>query len=256
MLIGFSKFQGTGNDFVMIDNRELGLKLTQQQIATICNRKFGVGGDGLILVEMDGETPKMVYYNSDGADSSMCGNGGRCFVKFCQELGVMNETGSFLAVDGLHEFKAHADKIHLKMGDVTDIGKDTDAWVIETGSPHYIEEADVLDGLDIIEKGRSIRYSEKYSAEGINVNIVETDGITALMRTYERGVEDETLSCGTGATAVAVMLSESKNWKSPVQISTLGGKLEVAFKKNGGKYEDVWLIGPAERVFDGEIEVG
>lgn len=255
MKVPFSKFQGTGNDFVMIDNREFGLDLTQQQIATICNRKFGVGGDGLILIEIEDGTPKMVYYNSDGADSSMCGNGGRCFVKFCHELGIFDAEGEFLAVDGLHHFRIDGDKIHLKMGDVNDISRDDEAWVIETGSPHYIEEADVLDGLDIIQLGRSIRYSEKYSAEGINVNVVETDGITALMRTYERGVEDETLSCGTGATAVAVMLAESKNWESPVSISTLGGKLEVAFRKNGNLYEDVWLIGPAAKTFDGEIEI-
>lgn len=240
----------------MIDNRELGLKLTQQQIATVCNRNFGVGGDGLILIEVEGGIPKMVYYNSDGADSSMCGNGGRCFVKFCHKLGIFDTEGEFLAVDGLHHFRIDGNRIQLKMGDVTEIDRDSDAWVIETGSPHYIEEADVLNGLDIIEKGRSIRFSDRYTAKGINVNIVEIDGFTALMRTYERGVEDETLSCGTGATAVAVMLAESKNWESPVQISTLGGKLEVAFQKNGSKYEDVWLIGPAERVFDGEIEIG
>lgn len=255
MLTAFVKYQGTGNDFVIIDNREARRTYAQSEISRICNRQFGIGADGLILVEMEGDLPKMVYYNSDGADSSMCGNGGRCFVKFCHQLGILDTHGEFLAVDGLHEYKIEGDLIHLKMGDVTDIGRDEDAWVIETGSPHYIEEADVLDGLDIIEKGRSIRYSDKYKAEGINVNIVETDGLHALMRTYERGVENETLSCGTGATAVAVMLSEAKDWPSPVGISTLGGKLSVSFEKTENGYTNVWLIGPAEQSFEGTIEV-
>lgn len=255
MLIPFVKYQGTGNDFVMIDNRELGLHLSQKQIAQICNRQFGVGSDGLILVEVANDLPKMVYYNSDGADSSMCGNGGRCFVKFCLQLGIIESEGSFLAVDGMHNFKVEGDQIHLKMADVSDFNKNGEAWVIETGSPHYIEEADVLDGLDMIEKGRSIRYSPTYEKEGINVNIVETDGFEALMRTYERGVENETLSCGTGATAVAVMLAEERDWPSPIRISTLGGKLEISFEKAGRIYENVWLIGPAESTFEGLINV-
>ena len=255
MLIPFVKFQGTGNDFVMIDNRELGLKLSQQQIARICNRQFGIGADGLILIELEADQPKMVYFNSDGADSSMCGNGGRCFVKYCHQLGIIRTEGSFLAVDGIHEFKIEGDLIHLKMADVNDFKKDGEAWLIETGSPHYIEEADVLDGLDMIEKGRTIRYSSTYEKDGINVNIVETDGLEALMRTYERGVENETLSCGTGATAVAVMLAEEKDWPSPIRISTLGGKLEISFEKAGSIYKNVWLIGPAESTFEGEINV-
>ena len=255
MLIPFVKYQGTGNDFVMIDNRELGLMLGQKQIARICNRQFGVGADGLILVELEGNLPKMVYYNSDGADSSMCGNGGRCFVKYCNQFGIIGKEGTFMAVDGLHDYKIEGNLIHLKMADVSDFKKAGVAWVIETGSPHYIEEADVLEGLDMIQKGRSIRYSSRYEEDGINVNIVETDGLEALMRTYERGVENETLSCGTGATAVAVMLSEEKDWPSPIKISTLGGKLEIAFEKAGNVYKNVWLIGPAESTFEGEINV-
>ncbi len=255
MLIPFVKYQGTGNDFVMIDNREHCFPLSQQQIARICNRQFGVGADGLILVEMEADRPKMIYFNSDGADSSMCGNGGRCFVKFCQNLGIFDTDGAFLAVDGLHQFKIRGNLIHLKMADVTNFKKAGKAWVIETGSPHYIEEADVLDGLDMIGKGRSVRYSSAYEKDGINVNIVETDGLEALMRTYERGVENETLSCGTGATAVAIMLSEEKEWPSPIKISTLGGKLEIAFEKADDHYRNVWLIGPAEPTFRGEIDV-
>jgi diaminopimelate epimerase len=255
MLIPFMKFQGTGNDFVMIDNRELGLALSKRQIARICNRQFGVGADGLILIEMENFLPKMIYYNSDGADSSMCGNGGRCFVKYCHQLGIIEPQGSFIAIDGLHEFKIEGQLIHLKMSNVTDFTKEGDAWVIETGSRHYIEEADGLDGLDLIQRGRNIRYSSKFEKEGVNVNIVETDGLEALMRTYERGVENETLSCGTGATAVAIMLSEEKGWTSPIKISALGGKLEIVFEKTESIYQNVWLIGPAESSFEGTINV-
>ena len=257
MLIPFNKYHGTGNDFIMIDNRELGLNLSQSQIAQLCNRRFGIGADGLILLEVGDEIVKMVYYNSDGAPSSMCGNGGRCFVTFCQRLEVLSEAGEFLAVDGTHPFKMVDNQVSLKMGDVDSIETIGDAVYMNTGSPHYVTIVDEVLDIDIINDAHKIRYNERFSAEGTNVNFVEmTDGITHI-RTYERGVEDETLSCGTGATACAIAMHRLGNVsKTDVPVKVLGGKVSVSFEpKPDGSYSNIWLTGPTTHVFDGTIEL-
>ena len=257
MLIPFSKYHGTGNDFIMIDNRQLGLNLTQQQIAEFCNRRFGIGADGLILVEVENETVKMVYYISDGAPSSMCGNGGRCFVTFCQRLEVLSDVGEFLAVDGIHPFKMEDGLVSLQMGNVNSIEEIENAVYLDTGSPHYVKVVeDVLD-LDLISEAHKIRYNNRFSEKGTNVNFVELmDGVVHI-RTYERGVEDETLSCGTGATAVAIaMHQQGITEETTLPIKVLGGKLSISFKPmEHGRYSNVWLTGPTTHVFDGTIEL-
>ena len=253
MLIPFSKYHGTGNDFIMIDNRSLNLSLSQTQISQLCNRRFGIGADGLILLEVEERTVKMVYYNSDGAPSSMCGNGGRCFVTFCQKIEVLSEAGEFLAVDGMHPFKMEGDLVSLKMGDVSGIETIGDAVYLDTGSPHFVTMVDDVLEIDLINDARKIRYNERFSEKGTNVNFVEMmDGITHI-RTYERGVEDETLSCGTGATACAIAMHHLGNVsETDVPIKVLGGKVSVSFRPNSdGSYSDIWLTGPTAHVFNG-----
>ena len=257
MLIPFSKYHGTGNDFIMIDNRSLGLNLNQKQIAQLCDRRFGIGADGLILLEIEDSIVKMVYYNSDGAPSSMCGNGGRCFVTFCQNLEVLSQSGEFLAVDGMHPFKMVSEEVSLKMGDVESIESIGDAVYLDTGSPHYITMVDEVLDIDIINDAHKIRYNERFSAKGTNVNFVEMmDGITHI-RTYERGVEDETLSCGTGATACAIAMHHLGNVsETEVPVKVLGGKVSISFEPQGnGSYSNIWLTGPTAHVFDGSTEI-
>ncbi|MCF8461875.1 MAG: diaminopimelate epimerase [Flavobacteriales bacterium] len=255
MLIPFSKYHGTGNDFIMIDNRELKLELSQNQIAQLCNRRFGIGADGLILLQMEERTVRMVYFNSDGAPSSMCGNGGRCFVDFAQNLNVLRDEGEFLAVDGMHPFKMTDSLVSLKMGNVSSIEAIGDAVYMDTGSPHYVTMVDEVLDIDIISDARKVRYNERFSAKGTNVNFVEMmDGVTHI-RTYERGVEDETLSCGTGATAAAIAMHHLGNVsETDIPVKVLGGKVSVSFKPEAdGSYTDIWLTGPTAHVFDGKI---
>lgn len=257
MLIPFSKYHGTGNDFIMIDNRTMGLSLSSTQISLLCNRKFGIGADGLILLEVEDGVVNMIYYNSDGAPSSMCGNGGRCFVTFCQSLEVLTESGEFLAVDGFHPFRMVGNEVSLKMGDVNSIEPIGDALFLDTGSPHYVTMVDEVLDIDIITDARDIRYNERFSAEGTNVNFVEMmDGITHI-RTYERGVEDETLSCGTGATATAIAMHKMGNVSdTEVPIKVLGGKVSISFDPQlDGSYNNIWLTGPTAHVFDGTTEL-
>lgn len=241
----------------MIDNRELSLELTKSQIAQLCNRKFGIGADGLILLEMEENTAHMVYFNSDGAPSSMCGNGGRCFVDFAQNLNVLRDSGSFLAVDGMHDFKMVNELVSLKMGDVFKIETIDDAVYMDTGSPHYVKMVDEVLDIDIINDAHKIRYNARFSTKGVNVNFVEMmDGITHI-RTYERGVEDETLSCGTGATACAIAMHHlGKVSETEVPVKVLGGKVSISFEpQENGSYSNIWLTGPTAHVFDGTTEI-
>jgi diaminopimelate epimerase len=258
MTLQFYKYQGTGNDFVMIDNRIGSIKLTESQVAFLCNRKYGIGADGLILLELDDSAPfKMVYYNADGKESSMCGNGGRCISHFAGLLKVAESKGSFIAIDGWHEFELKAnDEVKLKMNDVNTIQKDGDAFVLNTGSPHYVTFDDDLLELDLLNSAHAVRYNATYAAQGINVNFVEIKNGQFFMRTYERGVEDETFSCGTGTVAVALTLAETGNQMvSPIVINTYGGQLKVHFKKIGAEYSDIWLEGPAKLVYEGQITI-
>jgi diaminopimelate epimerase len=260
MEITFYKYQGTGNDFVMIDNRDLFFpKENTQLVAHLCDRRFGIGGDGLILLEND-ETAdfRMVYYNSDGNTSSMCGNGGRCIVAFAKKLGLVQNAANFIASDGMHDATINENGIvSLHMKDVDTIKTGNGYIFLDTGSPHHVEFVEDIRQINVTELGAKIRYSDLYGKAGSNANFVtaEKDGKFSV-RTYERGVEDETLSCGTGVTAVAIAVHYLGKTKSEtVKLNVEGGTLEVSFKERDGKYSKVYLTGPAEFAFRGTIYI-
>ncbi|MCM4169778.1 Diaminopimelate epimerase [Arenibacter antarcticus] len=260
MLLNFYKYQGTGNDFVIIDNRnQVFPKDNNGLVSFLCDRKFGIGADGLILLEDDDVADfKMVYYNSDGNQSSMCGNGGRCIVAFAKHLGLVVSDASFEAVDGHHKARIEADVVSLQMQEVTDINEKSNSLFLNTGSPHHVQLVTDLKDFDVRKEGERLRYGV-YGQEGSNINFVENiDENSFLVRTYERGVEDETLSCGTGVTAVALAMHHSGQANSnTIKITTPGGLLEVRFTKNKNKegYNEIWLTGAAQLVFKGEIYV-
>lgn len=258
MQIEFFKYQGTGNDFVMIDNRHQFFdKKNAKLIALLCDRRFGIGADGLILLENHNALDfKMVYFNADGNESTMCGNGGRCITAFAKHLGIINNKATFEAIDGMHLTEIKNDIVKLKMQDVKGIQQFETHLFLDTGSPHHVEIHNDIEAIEIKEKGSKIRYGAPYHQLGANVNFVEKQSNDIFsVRTYERGVEDETLSCGTGVTAVAIAMHHSgKTNSNLLTLKTKGGDLKVAFKKAKDSYEDVWLIGPATMVFKGEIE--
>lgn len=251
----FYKYQGTGNDFVMIDNRQDTFdKNNTKLIEQICDRRFGVGADGLILLENQSDVDfKMVYYNSDGNESSMCGNGGRCITAFANFLGIIKDSATFEAIDGIHHSIIEKDVVKLQMQDVPTVEKHESHMFLNTGSPHHVQMESNLEFLDVKAEGSRIRYGAPYFKDGSNVNFVKKlSEDKFLVRSYERGVEDETLSCGTGVTAVALamnFINETK--KSSVSLQTRGGKLIVEFERNGIGYNNIWLIGPATQVFKG-----
>lgn len=260
MKIPFFKYQGTGNDFIMVDNRlENFPKMHTKLIEKLCDRRFGIGADGLILLENDQNAAfRMVYYNSDGNESSMCGNGGRCIVAFAKQLGVIENQAAFIAVDGMHQ--ATIDEkgiVSLQMSDVDNIKIGSDFVFMNTGSPHHVTLVDDVKSVPVKELGSQIRYSDLYGQAGSNVNFVEpiTDSLFAV-RTYERGVEDETLSCGTGVTAVAIAMHViGKTTSNAISLLVEGGTLQVSFEKEERKYTHVFLTGPATYVFTGEINL-
>jgi diaminopimelate epimerase len=258
MHLNFHKYQGTGNDFVIIENRNNSIVLTTAQVKKICDRRFGIGADGLMLLNSkDGYDFEMIYYNADGRESSMCGNGGRCLVKFAYNNGIRKRRYLFIAVDGKHEASVEDNGwVYLKMKDVNGIEKHYADSVLDTGSPHYIKPVVDLTHYDVIKSGKDIRYSDEFKMNGINVNFVEQKDKSIFVRTYERGVEDETLSCGTGVTAAALVYAHNDNGFNRVEIKTLGGNLAVEFDKlNDDTFENIWLCGPADFVFKGEIEI-
>lgn len=252
--INFYKYQGTGNDFVMVDNRNLTFPKNTEVIKHLCDRRFGIGGDGLILLENDENTDfKMVYYNSDGNESTMCGNGGRCLVAFAHFLGIFTDNCSFMAIDGLHEAQMNNGEVKLKMIDVSEINKIENDFQLNTGSPHYVKFVSDIENFAVYEKGNQIRNSELFKKEGINVNFVEKlDAQKLFVRTYERGVEDETYSCGTGVTACALVTMAQEN-SQEIQVKVLGGILKVYAEKDGNGFKNIWLEGPAQQVYQGEI---
>lgn len=260
MLIPFCKYQGTGNDFIILDNRknEYGT-LTTDQINYLCNRRFGVGADGLMLLNLKEDYDfEMKYYNADGRESSMCGNGGRCLVKFAYHSGIHRSSYNFSAIDGDHEAEIDLDgTVSLKMTDVNEVKAYNGDLILDTGSPHYIKMVTDLSRLDVYKNGRSIRYSDSFSKQGINVNFVEqTSDDEIFVRTYERGVEDETLSCGTGVTAAAIACYHNEAGFNDVIVQTKGGKLNVEYDRlNDNEYRNIWLSGPADKVFEGSIEL-
>ncbi len=258
MKISFSKYQGTGNDFVVLDNRVGEYDgLTLEQVAFLCDRKFGIGSDGLMMLENeDGYDFKMRYYNADGHEGSMCGNGGRCLVQFAHDKGIVKQAYQFTASDGPHEaIILDNGWIKLKMQDVNGIQKNGSDSILNTGSPHFIQYVDAVKDIDVFQKGRSIRYNELFKEAGINVNFVERVGEGIKIRTYERGVENETLSCGTGATAAALASSE-KLGPQLTNVEVEGGALQIAFDRVGEQeFNNIWLIGPAQFVYSGTIEI-
>jgi diaminopimelate epimerase len=259
MKIQFSKYHGTGNDFIIIDNRQAGWAPTVQQSSLLCNRHFGIGADGLMLLsEKNGFDFAMNYYNSDGNESTMCGNGGRCMAAFARSLGLVDKKGTFWAVDGMHEveIQGNSPESHykLKMKD-TRIGIEYyDGLSIDTGSPHFVVWVHDAASTEVFVRGKNLRNDVRFSPKGTNVDFIEIEDDALFVRTYERGVENETLSCGTGVTASA-LAQASRNPDNPgfYHIRTLGGTLKVSFEQSGENFTNIWLEGPAKFVFSGEI---
>jgi diaminopimelate epimerase len=261
MKLPFSKYHGTGNDFIVIDNRQLLWKPTQRQVAFLCDRHFGIGADGLMLLqEKTGYDFAMVYYNSDGLESTMCGNGGRCMTAFARSLGLTGCMARFSAIDGDHEaeiFDSGTSCIYrLQMKDAA-IGKTYDDGIfIDTGSPHFVVFGQNIEQMDVNAAGRILRNDDRFAPGGTNVDFVELQPGRIFVRTYERGVENETLSCGTGVTAVALAIaSRDSGNNGSCRVETPGGMLKVSYKQDGGSFSEVWLEGPAKFVFRGEVEV-
>jgi diaminopimelate epimerase len=255
--IQFVKFQATGNDFIILDGRNQ--EYSSLPVAQMCNRKFGIGADGLMIIQpKEGYDFEMIYYNSDGNKSTMCGNGGRAIAKWASMLGIGNSNLSFWAPDGAHQAEIFESEVRLKMNDVSHYefakGKHS---IINTGSPHYVSLArgDIFSESEgeFVQWAKSIRYSEPFKIEGINVNQMVIHDLRKLsMRTYERGVENETLSCGTGVTAAALTCALENNIQhGSIEVVTLGGKLRVEFSSSEKGFENIWLIGPAVQVFEG-----
>lgn len=262
MKIKFYKYQATGNDFIIIDAREENLVLEKKDIQFLCDRHFGIGSDGLIIFgNSDKADFSMQFFNPDGSGGMMCGNGGRSIVKFASDKGVISDSCSFIAPDGLHFATINNDIISLKMVNPTLFQAHQDGYYINTGTSHFVVFEEDLNKINIIEKGRSIRYDERFSHyNGCNVNFVEEISLNNIrIRTYERGVEDETLACGTGICAAALTYSIEKglkNGKHTINISAKGGDLQVEFeKKSDNSLSEVYLIGTANSVFEGEIEI-
>jgi diaminopimelate epimerase len=251
----FYKYQGTGNDFIMIDNRQDWFDSSQKYVESLCHRRFGIGADGLILIEKSDDFDfKMKYYNANGYEGSMCGNGGRCAVRFAADLGIFKQSTNFLAIDGKHTATLEGSEVSLGMIDVLEIIDEENGYFLDTGSPHLIIFVKNVGELDVKSLGSTIRYSDYWMGRGgVNVNFVEILNQDLIkVRTYERGVEDETYSCGTGVTAATIVSSVKKGLLNAVSIQTLGGLLNVSFK-GINTYSEIYLQGPALRVFEGDI---
>jgi diaminopimelate epimerase len=258
MTYEFYKYQGTGNDFIIMDNRSNNVLLTEQQVNFLCDRKFGIGADGLMLLqEKEGYDFEMIYYNSDGKIGSMCGNGSRCLTQFAFDRGIKKEHYKFIASDGEHESKFQEnDWVRVKMIDVNEVKELDGGLIVDTGSPHYIKYVQSIENIDVFNEGKKIRYNDFFKAKGTNVNFIEKMNNSSIkVRTYERGVENETLSCGTGVTASA-LVNFYKDGFNKINVETPGGKLAVEFEKIGENiFKNVWLCGPATFVFKGEINI-
>ena len=253
----FYKYQGTGNDFILFDDRENSFAVSDKKsIAHLCDRRFGIGADGLMLLRnKTGYDFEMVYFNSDGNPSSMCGNGGRCISRFAKDIGAVKKNEvKFLAIDGDHTAMIGDETVKLKMNDVKEIETGNDFYFLNTGSPHYVKFSANVSQLDVFGEGKKIRNSDRFVKAGTNVNFVMAENGGIFVRTYERGVEDETLSCGTGVTASALVAALSGTCKGEkCAVHTRGGNLTVHFSKKENSFSDIWLEGPATFVFKGEV---
>jgi diaminopimelate epimerase len=256
----FYKYQGAGNDFVIMDYRGKALdNISFKRIHELCDRRFGIGADGLMLITEHPEYDfEMLYYNADGNPGSLCGNGGRCIVAFAKYLGIIETETNFLAVDGPHYAKISesGDWVELQMLDVDTVNRNEKAYELNTGSPQYVLPTDSLEALDVYKEGKAVRNSERYKKEGVNVNFVEDQGEQLFVRTFERGVEDETFACGTGSTASALAMAKHKKLTGHIETSVkvLGGNMKINFDYDGIKFTNVFLCGPANKVFEGNVE--
>ena len=256
MNIQFHKYQGTGNDFIIIDNRRLFFDYSNHKlIQKLCNRKFGIGADGLILLQdVTNYDFEMVYYNADGHLGSMCGNGGRCVVDFAKQLNIFEKECHFLACDGPHLANWTSSNVSLRMQDVEEIEIGEDYFFLDTGSPHYVKFVKDIESINVFEEGQKIRCNERFKNDGTNVNFVQIKDQKLYIRTYERGVEDETLACGTGVVASVLSAYEAKFiYNNSVEVIALGGDFKVNFEKKD-HYHTIDLVGPYNFVFKGEIK--
>ena len=256
MKINFTKYEGNGNDFIIIDDRKEEFSEDNVlMISKLCDRKFGIGADGLILLRKHKVYDfQMIYFNSDGNESSMCGNGGRCLVSYALQLDIDLKTNSFLAIDGVHKFKVVDNEIYLKMNDVKDIVVKNGYNFLNTGSPHVVQIVENVDEINVYEQGKKIR-RQFQEMNGVNVNFVSFNNDIIKCRTFERGVENETLSCGTGVVAVALYIFKKKKISdNKIIVSTKGGSLTVSFKNDGNSFREIWLKGDINKIFDGLIE--
>jgi diaminopimelate epimerase len=232
--------------------------LSQDLIAKMCDRRFGIGADGLMLLQYTKKFDfEMLYYNADGREGSMCGNGGRCIVAFARDLGIITKEADFLAVDGAHRAQIDNDQVNLGMIDVNAVVRNGADFVLNTGSPHYVKVVDDLANYAVFKEGSAIRNNDTYRKEGINVNFVEREADGYFVRTFERGVEDETLACGTGATAAAIAMAiqDGKFGDVEIPIRVVGGQLYISFHREGDIFSNVQLKGPAKFVFEGVVEI-
>jgi diaminopimelate epimerase len=261
MELAFKKYEGAGNDFILVDDREMLFPHDKPDLVKyLCDRRFGIGADGLILLRhAPGYDFSMIYFNSDGKESSLCGNGGRCIVAFAGRLGLVKERARFMASDGEHVAELHSDgQVKLNMKDVVSIETGSNYYYLNTGSPHYVKFHSSVGDMDVFTEGRKIRYSDKFSRQGTNVNFVEDCGDHLFVRTYERGVENETLACGTGVVASVISAAIRRgNNHAPFSLPArvLGGKLRVSFNRNDNSFTDIWLEGPATYVFQGSLDL-
>jgi diaminopimelate epimerase len=259
MILEFYKYEGAGNDFILLDDRTgIFPSIHYDLVKRLCDRRFGIGADGLMLLRScPGYDFNMVYYNSDGREGTMCGNGGRCIAAFAEKLGIVQKRARFMAIDGEHLATLMAEHyVRLKMSDVQGIESGKGYYYLNTGSPHYVTFVTGLAGLDVFTAGRDIRFNNRFREEGTNVNFVEEVGDHLFVRTYERGVENETLACGTGVVAAVISAylkrkSDKIAWSMPVKV--MGGQLQVSFTVQDDRFTDIWLEGPATYVFQGKI---